>query len=94
MRIEVTENRIEGWCDLPGWEKEQSVIAVLKNIEGWAIGSSMCLPADIETATEVVACYVKVMVILLKVRLGIPVKKPKKSFLDGLKPYLEQEEKE
>jgi hypothetical protein len=55
-RIEVTENRIEGWCDLPGWRYEQSVIT-FSTIHGvWHTGSSMCLPSDIGLARKVQEC--------------------------------------
>ena len=60
MRIVVEPNmiegRIEGWCDIPGWRGEQSVI-VFSTIHGkWHVASSMCLPSDIEAAKIVQEC--------------------------------------
>ena len=56
MRIEVKPNRIEGFCSIPGWRGEQSVI-VFSTIQGkWHTASSMCLPSDIEAARVVQDC--------------------------------------
>lgn len=56
MRIDVKPNRIEGWCDIPGWTLEQSVI-VFSTINGkWHTASSMCLPSNIHAARVVHLC--------------------------------------
>ena len=56
MRIDVKPNRIEGWCNIPGWRGEQSVI-VFSTIQGkWHTASSMCLPSNIEAARIVQEC--------------------------------------
>jgi len=56
MRIEVRENRVEGFCNIPGWRGEQSVIA-FNTIHGkWHCASSMCLPSDIKSARAVQEC--------------------------------------
>lgn len=56
MRIEISKNRIEGFCNIPGWSGEQSVI-VFSTIHGkWHTASSMCLPSDINSAVEVHKC--------------------------------------
>lgn len=60
MRIEVTPNqregRIEGWCNIPGWRNEQSVITFATIHGKWHVASSMCLPSDIEAAKIVQEC--------------------------------------
>ena len=56
MKIDVTPNRIEGWCNMPGWRGRHSVI-VFSTIHGeWHTASSMCLPSDIEAAKIVHEC--------------------------------------
>lgn len=59
MRVEVKNNRIEGFCNIPGWIGEQSVI-VFSTIQGkWHTASSMCIPAKLDQAEVVMNCYIK-----------------------------------
>lgn len=58
MRIDVSQNRIEGWCNIPGWHGEQCVI-VFSTIRGrWHVASSMCFPSDIKAAMIVHECVI------------------------------------
>jgi len=56
MRIDVKPNRIDGWCNIPGWRGEQSVIVFLTIQGKWHIASCMGLPSDIEAARVVHEC--------------------------------------
>lgn len=53
-------NRIEGFCEIPGWPNEQSVISLLRRGDTWTVGSSMAMLSDIDQAKEIMACYNKV----------------------------------
>lgn len=63
MRIKITSTfddeigRIEGFCHIPGWRGEDSVIAITKNMGGWNMGSSMCLPSNTDAAKVVLDTY-------------------------------------
>jgi hypothetical protein len=56
MRIEVTDGKIEGFCNVDGFIGEMSVITFLQNRDRWTTGSSMCLPSDINAAMQVADC--------------------------------------
>jgi len=58
MRVEVSENKIEGFCHVKGFKGEVSVISFLENMGRWHTGSSMCLPSDTEAAMQVLECMV------------------------------------
>jgi len=56
MRVEVSDDRIEGFCQIPRWVGEQSVISFIKNNGKWTVGCSMALPSDIGQADVVMEC--------------------------------------
>lgn len=72
MRIQVTPerdpNRIEGFCEIPGWRNEQSVISLIRNRDRWIVGSSMAFPSDIEKARVIMECYNKAFETLDKIQ--------------------------
>lgn len=72
MRIQVTPerdpNRIEGFCEIPGWPNEQSVISLIRNRDRWTVGSSMAFPSDIEQARAIMECYNKAFETLDKIQ--------------------------
>ena len=57
MKIEATENRIEGLCDAFGDGRLQSVITLTKRHGKWTVASSMALPVDIVRAVKILDCY-------------------------------------
>ena len=57
MRIEKSEGRIEGFCQIPGWRNESSVISFMRNNDKWHVSSSTCLPTNIAQAKTVLECY-------------------------------------
>ncbi len=62
MRIQLIPNkiaptRIEGFCNIPSWQGEQSVISFIKMDHGWMMGASMGLPSNIDQALEVKRCF-------------------------------------
>lgn len=67
MRIDVQKNRIEGWCNVPGWRGEQSVISFSAMHGKWSTASSMCLPSDIRAAKAVQECVAAAFAELEKV---------------------------
>lgn len=56
MRIEVNKTRVEGWCNIPGWRGEQSVVAFTLLNGEWHTACSMCLPSDVHSAKIVNDC--------------------------------------
>lgn len=57
MRIKVSSDRIEGWCNMPSWNHEQRVIVFDRKDGTWYKAISMSLPVNIEEAKIVQACY-------------------------------------
>ena len=57
MRIESSEDRIEGFCDVDGFRGEMSVIVFTCRLGRWTTGSSMCLPSQATAALQVLECY-------------------------------------
>lgn len=68
MRIEVSDDRIEGFCSRAGME-ETSVIAFNRRNGIWSCGSSMCLPSSIGSAL-VVNCCVQAAFEALQKKIG------------------------
>ena len=54
---EMAESKIEGFCDVFGDGRMSSVISI-NTIHGtWHLGSSMCLPSNIDRAKCVLGVY-------------------------------------
>lgn len=72
MRVIATPkdnpDRIEGFCRIPGWPNEQSVISLLRRGDTWTVGSSMALLSDIHQAEVIMECYNKVFETLREVQ--------------------------
>lgn len=72
MRVVVSPernpDRIEGFCEIPGWRGEQSVISLLRRGDEWTVGSSMALLSDLNQSKEVMACYNKVFETLEEIK--------------------------
>lgn len=70
MKVIESDDRIEGFCHIDGWEGMQSVIAFMKNGDKWVQAGSMCLPSSLEQARNVHDCQ-SAAFRALDVRLGI-----------------------
>ena len=49
--------RIEGFCDIPGWVGEMSVITFSKVNGKWSLASSIALPSNIVRALAIKQCF-------------------------------------
>ncbi len=56
MRIESSSNRIEVFCDLFEDGGETSVVTLMENCGKWTVGSSTCMPSNINRARIVNSC--------------------------------------
>ena len=54
---EQEPNRIEGFCNIPPWPSEQSVIAFTRSGNQWHISSSIGLPANLDQAFAIKQCF-------------------------------------
>lgn len=61
IRIEVTPerdpNRIEGFCTIPSWPGEQSVIKFSRLGKKWMVASSIALPSNLDQAHAIKQCF-------------------------------------
>lgn len=60
-RIEITPerdpNRIEGFCTIPSWPREQSVISFSRRGKEWTVASSIALPSKLDQAQAIKQCF-------------------------------------
>jgi len=56
LDCEKNPTRIEGWCDIPGWDNRQNVIVFSMLYGEWHTASSMCFPSNIDSAIRVHKC--------------------------------------
>lgn len=61
MRIEVNHNKtqVTGYCTHPSWRGEDCVIGFNKMFGKWSVGTSRCLPSDLESAKIILECFNK-----------------------------------
>lgn len=72
VRVKVTPERdptrIEGYCQIPSWPREQSVIAFTRLGDQWMLASSMALPSKLEQALVVKKCFDRTFEVLAEVQ--------------------------
>jgi hypothetical protein len=61
MRIEVNNNetKVDGYCAHPSWSNGDHVIGFNKRFGKWSVGTSRCLPSDLESAKIILECFNK-----------------------------------
>lgn len=73
-RIKVTPerdpDRIEGFCVIPTWPMEQSVIAFSRRGTQWTVASSMALPSQLDQAKVIKECFDQAFAELARVQHG------------------------
>lgn len=50
-------DRIEGFCTIPSWPREQSVIAFTRRGKEWTLASSIALPSKLDQAMAIKKCF-------------------------------------